>query len=354
MSYSTGSGNAAAFVAALVAHAVAAGWTEVNGIATGFPLSKNGLFVSGQTTSGTVTDLSLNITTPNRPWSAFEFGIGQNASQAAANRTVRAYDLAFGVDEWHIFSDADGNYVNWCFRYGTDKYSEVFSHGGFGFIDKEGMTHGGIGYAASGDIPSYTTLSSSFARFYARCANGYPFNGSKQNYIDASSAGNARNCTTQYTIFAPGVCPTATTFPQPGETFTLGAKMTQGLGLGVNVESYIDKVIINDVTYGAHLSWIGSGSPNNPFLGTAALSPGPLILLPGTGNDDDFNGIYAGVFPNIRNCNIENIANGGEISYMGDTWKLFPVLRKTNRGRLGNPDKEHTTGPFGIAHKKIV
>lgn len=356
MAYSTGSGTGADFLDAIISHAVADGWVEDGGVGTGFPIRKNGLFINMGTFTVSVTDLTALASTA-RTVTLGSMGIGLNAADALTNRNnttnrIRLFEFSYGVNEWHIFSDPGGNYVHWSFRFANLFYPEVWSHGGFGFIDKEGMSHGGIGYGTSSDIPTYITSTSGNVRDYSSAQFGWPW-GNRQFRLEWTSSLNiARRASTQYLIFAPQVTIPSTTYPQPGIVYFQGDRLALGMNPGVLVSPYTSLTSGLSGNSGAGMCWIGQGARNNPFLGSLTLAPAPFVILPSNADDSSLVGMYAGSYPGVRACNIENISSGGEVSFMGDTWKIFPLFRRTDPTRLTNTDREFTSGTFGIAHRK--
>lgn len=57
--------------------------------------------------------------------------------------------------------------------------------------------------------------------------------------------------------------------------------------------------------------------------------------------------------PHIRLCRNDNYDDGGEFLIGGDTWKIYPAVRKNSAARNGNYDGTHT-GTIAIAVRKVV
>lgn len=57
--------------------------------------------------------------------------------------------------------------------------------------------------------------------------------------------------------------------------------------------------------------------------------------------------------PHIRLCRNDNYDDGGEFLIGGDTWKIYPAVRKNSAARNGNGDGTHS-GTIAIAVRKVV
>jgi len=90
--------------------------------------------------------------------------------------------------------------------------------------------------------------------------------------------------------------------------------------------------------------------PYNVVTGQVALGPIPFIMLNGTSATS--RNMWLGTYPNVRFCGMDAVTPGDEIIFGGETWKLFPMLRKTEWTEL-NIRFRITSGMAGYAYKKV-
>ena len=155
MSYTTGSGSYTALMAAVLAFAVAEGWTEAGGIGTGWPISKGN--VRGvDWSSFTVADqdyLSGVGVAKTTRWIRIAVGTSPaDATTNAGSTTTSASvpNMEYTIDTWHIFNDSTiGDHINVVIEFSNGVDAKVYGHFSFGELNKHGMTYGGLAYAAT-------------------------------------------------------------------------------------------------------------------------------------------------------------------------------------------------------------
>ena len=90
MAYSTGAGDYTALMSAVLVHAIGDGWTEVNGVGTGWPISKGQIRgVDWSTYTAVEVDLTNggDGVTKTQRW--IRLGIGTSGADATANAALK-------------------------------------------------------------------------------------------------------------------------------------------------------------------------------------------------------------------------------------------------------------------------
>lgn len=364
MAYITGTGTSAQFYQAIIDQAVAEGWTEAGGIGTGFPITNGSVFVNMAEYGITLTDRTNNgalVRGVNRG----SIGIGLTSSESQANSNtagVRIFldEFTYDINEWYIFTDSAGNHLHFAFKYSNLFYPEVWCHGGFGYINKEGMTHGDIFYASATCVPPFRTSDPNVSDElgYRNGSRGWPY-GSRFSENDNAVIAIADHdeSKTQYILFPPSPFNAGGGFPNTGEVYNNGAFTCFGLGTGVQDRSIQPDLISADLEMTGFTSCV-TVPLNNPFSGSVSLMPAMFILNNSNLSPSELATkqsllVYLGSYPDIRACTLDGLSTGAEVSFMTDTWKVFPFIRRTTRD-LMNIVGTTSSGQQGIAYRKIV
>ena len=368
MAYTTGSGTWANLLSAIVTHAVADGWTESNGIGTGFPIEKNArTYVDfGLATINNDGDWTTGVNAGISPRQVASVCIGTSAANATSNASADSTSMAAYNDGWDdmvraqkgsvianvdraltnywIMSDsASGvDYIHVVFQFSNGVHPDCYQMFSFGELDKGGLTHGGI---------SYTT--SRYARGYAAAIgsgiNNHDWGTITQGFFPFAGDGGKTDwgdTSTRYLIHTPTPVNSVNGYPAAGVVHgpsLMWDSSRSGTGTGTG---YLDSGN-NDW----RVTWQSHRALQMPYSGAVSLQAYYMILLNGLTNSNFAT--FVGEFPGVRACNMTNYNPGDEISYGGETWKLFPWLRNTPDSELGG-SYAITSGRFGCAFKKVV
>ncbi len=351
MAYSTGSGTYDQMMDAVATHAVTDGWVEDGGLGTGFPISKG---VNRGVDYVTVTQSEQNVTAgyagPSPFTSRFmRIGLGVNpaaatADAAGANCTVP--NMNYIISAWHIFSDPTlCDYVHVVFQFSNTVDSDLFQHFSFGEIDKQGMTHGGVAYASARFARGYAinNVSGNASLDWNSLNRGsWHFAGRVGELDDGSSE-------LRWMMNSPAPVSTGAGFIAADSLQTAGANCWDCIRLGADVDN--GPVYSGNTGAGYKLATAALGATPMPFSGAVSLMPLPFVVTNGGGSGN--HGVWCGQFPNVRYCSMEGHNPGDEITYAGETWKLFPWTKKTDNNLL-NDSYTVSSGSAGFAYKKVV
>lgn len=341
MTYSTGSGTYTDLMAAVLAHAIADGWTTSGG---NWPISKGNVRgVDWQTTTRSVTDYTSGsgvALTERIIRLAIGTSLADATSKAASLTTsVLIACMNFAITDWHIFSDPGAgkpDYIHVVTRYSNGINSEVFNHFSFGELDKGGMTYGSLSYVASHSRRGYIALIPTGS---TQRANSYDYNCANlpnwSMHFGGSSKGN-RGGINKQTSSEPNIRilinPTSSPVPVTGgwlQPNILGdaselldaLTITQSSGL-------IDLADVLTEGNGLGLSCQPGSLLTQPYTGGVSFQSIPAILMSGSTLNTS-PAMFLGVFPGVRLCTMQSYNPRDEITYASDTWKLMPLLRKT-------------------------
>lgn len=359
MAYSTGSGDYLALMAAVLAHAVADGWVEADGVGTGWPISKGAVRgVDWETFTIADTDYTSGAGVPKTTrW--IRMVVGSSPANATANAALGsgngAYwpNMEYTIDTWHIYSDPSiGDHINVVYQFSNGIDAQVFGHFSFGEVNKFGMTHSGVAYVTAHPVRGFS-----------------PDSLNSSNQMNDASAGIYSRI---YRAFTGHLGFSFTNF----FTFNNLCYMTQPTGhpfpaLPIwplpdvlhDQSRVMDTIKISSsaaspASVDIHRQNIGISSQvsfatSHPYSGGVSLMPLPLHIANTTENSSTLRFINVGSFPNVRICSLENLTPGDEITYGGDTWQVFPFLCRKPRSTLGQ-QYTVTSGLHGLAYKKVV
>lgn len=342
MTYTTGAAaSPAALISALLSFAQTDLWTDVSG---DWPISKGKCHVmvdsvvrasqSDYTTGVNVPDsktqlvgtlgTSLPGTKPS-PWYGMPGSIVTSDTDADI---PYAWDIENALISHHFFSDAGEDYIHVVMQTAADKWA----HFSFGNIDKKGLTHDGVAYLTSCLNPTWPNSSSTSAIFNDPDNYWWPFNGAYGRVATGSArmqyfAGNA-----VISPYVTGIIGTATNVAEVGLN-----SITSGITAWLVKTSHARFLLHN-------LVQVPTG-----YNGTVVLSAIPCFLADTT----NAKITYVGDFPGVRVCRMDGLTPGQEITFGGDTWKIFPLTRQTNPSEVSQ-QYVVSTGPLGLAYKKVV
>ena len=361
MAYSTGSGDYNALMAAVLAHAVADGWVEDGGPGTGWPISKGNVRgVDWATFTESVTNYVTGAGVPHTiRW--IKIAVGSSPSDAttlAGTTEFPAYfpNMEFNIDTWHIFSDPSiGDHVNVVYQFSNGVDAKVFGHFSFGELDKHGMSYGGLAYASAHPvrgIPTDLNGDENISRDWQ--GGNYP------SYARHFTGRLQWNFTNKFVNnnFCYMTEPTNSPFPAlpiwPRDDLLYDA--TRLLDTCSHHDfshepNDLDVNYINDLN--GQLSAQVFATTSQPYSGGVSLMPLPILIANDTSETSTLRFMNLGSAPNVRVCSLANLLDGEEITYAGDTWKVFPWLARKPISTLGQRTTV-TSGFCGFAYKKVL
>lgn len=357
MAYSTGSGSYTALMAAVLAFAIADGWTTTGG---NWPISK-----------GNVRGVDWNTFTASEPDFTGNFGtsvtvrylriaIGTSPSDATANALVTAQSAVmanahYNFTNWWIFSDSGvgkPNYITVVVQFSNGLNVDCFAHFSFGELDKHGMTHTATAYVTASSNRAYAVVNTS----QATGNSSRDWNSGGLGNIYRPYCGNAYwEYTTYYhqnnmiLIVDPTVNPMPLSGAFPAANSRIGTDLVKDI-----LSDHYTALSTSGIAKGGYgyslSSWAYHASPQ-PFTGAVSLYPSPVIVLNNTGTSSQ--GVVLGSFPNMRWCSTVGYNPGDEISYSSEDWMIFPMLRSTPFSEMQIANVV-SSGRVGIAHKKVA
>lgn len=362
MAYSTGSGDYNALMAAVLAHAVADGWTEAGGVGTGWPISKGNVRgVDWATFTEAATNYVTGAGVPHTTrW--IRICVGSSPADATANAALGsnngAYfpNMEYTIDAWHIFSDPSiGDHINVVYQFSNGVDAKVFGHFSFGELDKHGMSYGSLAYASAHPCRGFPANQNSDQNFsYDWQAGYYP---SVYRHFTGRLGYSYTNRLT-FNNFCYMTAPTDSPFPALPIWPSNDVLYDQGRlmdTIGHHSSSYepqnIDPVYIGDLNSKFAAQCVAFTS--QPYSGGVSMMPLPILIANTTSNSSTLRFINLGSAPNVRYCGLQNLLDGDEITYAGDTWQVFPLLCRKATSTLGQQNTV-TSGLAGFAYKKVV
>ena len=360
MAYSTGSGDYVALFAAILAHALGDGWTEAGGLGTGYPITSPGGASHFDYTTYTLSENNGTIGAGGGTLTAryARLGIGSSASNAttdAGTTNTVVPNMHWTFSEWHIFSEpAVSDHIHVVVGFSNGPNADCYQNFSFGELDKQGLTYQGISYATAPRTRAYATTSAS-GNSSSRDWNYGPY--LEHGWCGFVGQGTGVRTTRANISFMTQ----STTAPHPIAAGGWPAWDTV-IGDGDNLWALSDGwwTVDSTTTYFTWSNTPGYFAPINGDVQKATaptetaqitLMPKFFLMINSTGTAGALR--YMGAFPNVRRCSIKDANPGDEITFSGDTWKLFPILRKTD------PSQIHvawlvSSGYAGIAFKKVI
>lgn len=368
MAYTTGSGTWATMMASVLSHALADGWTESGGLATGWPIEINGktYIDQGVQTMTIDDDWTTGVNTGRVPRDVGIITLGTSAADATAKIGVnQAYMTGRVADETTIVgmnasavAGADKTFSNyWIFSdpaSGTDYIHVVYqmSNGinddcyqwfSFGEIDQGDFTHGGISYTSSryGRPYAETTASGTTATDWNSVTAGcYPCAGGV-GYLDWGFS------STYFILHATSPVNATNGYPAAGVVHRAYLNAwdcsRSGISGGIGAMNWN-----NNNSWRPF--WANTRTNQIPFSGGISMSPIALILPNGTGTGNSIT--WVGEFPGYRQARMINFNPADVVEYSTDDWMIFPWLRQTDEALLADA-YEITSGQHAHVIKKV-
>lgn len=354
MAYSTGSGDYIALMAAVLVHALADGWVETGGLATGWPISK-GLVrgVDFTTYTASEDDLTEGGDGLTKTQRYIRLGLGTTGANATANAVSGAPEvanMAYTFIAWHIFSEtAVNDHIHVVANFSNNATVDCWTHFSFGEVDAGGLTYGSVAYATGTARRAYAATTAGGATV-TDDSSGLDWNTlNRAPWPFCGEYGASDNGAGNLAIMIHG-----TTAPSPNAVGGYPAWDTQ-INAGANV--WAKTLRQNDIatftlTPDRDGPLCNSAMVDAPVaaVGQISLLPMPVVLLNGELNSSRSR--YLGVFPNVRVCNVEGVLAGQEFTFGSDVWKVFPMTRSTADSDL-NVRYKVTSGRIGFAYKKV-
>lgn len=354
MTYSVGSGTYVDMMAAVLSHAVTDGWTTTAG---NWPISK-GRVRGVDWDSYTVNDNNYNSGSPiahTTRW--IRIAIGSSHANATANlgsNAAHCPNMEYTIDQWFIFSDpsSGADFIHCVFRFSNDVDAKCYGHFSFGEVNRHGMSHGGVAYASAHPCRAFAAGYSDNPIYPLDCNAGLharvrrTFTG-RLGYN--GSIYNTENNICYMSDAANSPFPSLSVWPDD-DVLHNDARVLDTMALhhyDYNVEtSYLNNT-------NAKFSTAPFDFTAQPYSGGISLGPLPLFIANTTSNSSSLKMIQVGSFPNVRTCSLISFLPEDEITYGGDTWKVFPLIVKKPKNTLGNSTVV-SSGEYGLAYKKVA
>lgn len=353
MAYSTGSGIYTDLMAAILAHALADGWTEVGGLGTGWPIETPGTGLFFDWTSVTVVENDLTAGGDGSPKTQRILYInmsrvsGADATAKGTSPPSVNYGANYSITQWHIFSEpAVSDHIMVVYEISNGVDAQVFQHFGFGELDPAGLTHGGIGFHGGGIGRPYALTNGSgtgAGDWNSVNRNFWPYAGAWGEEDDAGSRLTINIDGTSHPIPSPG--------PGVGGWPNVDVDISGGTQVWRMSRPGVDLIGPNMGSNNISLNWLAVHTQPKPFLGDVSMMPCPIFLINGTAATSTM--CYVGDIPNHRMCSMEGFNPADEVSFAGDTWMLFPLLCQKPNSTL-NTAFVVTSGQVGLAYKKVT
>lgn len=364
MAYSTGSGDYLALMAAVLAHAVGDGWATSGG---NWPISKGNVRgVDWSTTTVSEADHTA-LGGGNRTNRIIRIGVGTSLANATANAALdtsasaRLPNMDRTFTNWWIFSDpgvGKPDYIHVVFQFSNGPNPDCFGHFSFGEVDRHGMTHGGIAYAATSPMRAYanSVVNTNDNSTASKDWNGGPYRRllryfTGRRVMSFSTAYYLNNLS--MILSAPTPIPVSVSgFPVVDTVFDSTELLDTYSPTSGSISSLsraTRTAVSGDFDF-AISTWFGLCLPQ-PYSGAIALGPLPVVLINGTTNAAQ--AIHVGSFPNVRYCSMEGYNPADEVVMGADTWMIFPMLRKTDFSSWGLLGVV-TSAMSGFAFKKVI
>jgi hypothetical protein len=360
MAYSTGSGTHTQMMDAVLSHALADGWSEIDGVGTGFPISKGNIraidFDFNEVNRTDYTGIN-NIAKVER---RLRFGIGTTGAAATAdlaNDNCLTPNMEYVITQWHIFSDPLlCDYIHVAFAFSTGSYAQVWGHFGFGELDSQGHS-GHVAYVTGQYATGYARGTVDWNDFWS--PSGTPdgadwLHPAEAKVMFGGRVGNRRvaNSVSNFKYILDGSdlpvdvgsgWPAADTVYAEGLTMLMNNHPTQDTNRPANRDTgFQSSTSINH--------WAALCQPQ-PFSGSVTLAAMPMLITNGTSSA--LKMVQSGIAPNVRLCSMEGYNAGNEVNFGGDTWVLFPFLRQTPDSEIGVA-RTVASGSIGYAYKKVL
>lgn len=354
MAYSTGSGDYLDLMDAVLTHAVADGWIEDGGVGTGWPISKGNVRgIDWVSTTEDVTDYTFgNARALTKR--IIRINLDTTPALATSNASLSESIIEnchWPISEWHIFSEpAVSDHINVAFRVSSGDYSDIWTHFSFGELDRRGLVNGHVAYTAAQRAMGFSEANISWLNFYPPNDRSW-MNLHEHRWMFQGAVGNRENEASGFQfLLDPTDLPVAigAGWPAGDTVYRQGASVWDFNGIKANTRD-IDQGngVQNSQSFNGQFLRFGA----QPFSGNLSMAAMPIYAINGTGSENLLT--WIGQAPNIRMASVKDYNAGDEVTYGGDTWVVFPVLRKTNMAELGITNTV-ASGPAAYAYKKVI
>jgi hypothetical protein len=363
MAFSTGSGDYLALMAAVLAHAIADGWTTTGG---NWPISKGNVRgVNWSTRTISATDY-LSGNAVNFTERLIDLSIGSSGANATSNASAQATsvqirNLQVPIQEWFIFSDPDaGDYIHVVMRQTNGYTNDCWAHFSFGELDKGGMGYTSIAYAASSCRRPYVALpagsnTNTNQSYDWNCGingNWSSYMSGRLGFQDAYDRQTSSGLNSLVFMIHPTVSPVVGGggWIQPDQIGTQ-QNLYDSTSPSASPQNSIATILTNSSSMSFSFNTVIGHCQAQPYSGAISLSGIPFILL--NGSSPTAQGMFLGMFPGIRICSLDTYNPKDEVTLASDTWFLAPILRKTTNAECLQSTVV-ASGNLGYAYKKVV
>lgn len=232
---------------------------------------------------------------------------GSLATTATDADTMRQNDLGFPMSEVHLFGTID--YIWILMKVAGDRYT----HFGFGTFDKKGMTHPDCAFMGMQFWYWWDMTWAVGGRQRKNTMNFHSVDPGNDMFFD--------NAGQNLHVYVPDAVVDPSTGVIDDAVYANASNMIKLFQFSV---TDITTITGSEGTILSHWDW----AMNKPVTGGVPLLSIPFFL---GDNTSDSNLIFLGDFPGVRLCRINNLAIGEEITYGSETWKVFPIKRKTGQ-----------------------
>jgi len=359
--YSTGAGNVSDLLAAILAHAVADGWTTTGGT---WPISKGKVKgVHLDTTTRSVTNFATGVGIAFTE-TLIRIGIGNTPAEASARRStnpVLVPNMNWPIVDWHIYSNSGAgkpNYIHVSTRFSNGTDSDCFNHFSFGQLDQNGLSYSSVVYAASSYRRAYpaslgATGSTGSLDWNSGVSTRWPHFAAGQ--FGAYSASHTHADRLQYIVEGGASAPYNPASGWPALDTVQNPDLVMCMH-GPSLSNYNTPPVITQLRDNGGDSYrpfgVGSLAQNQPFSGGVTLQPIPFVIMNGTGSSALI--MYLGTIPDLFTGAMHSYLPKEEINYAGDTWMLMPLLRKTDLSQQITSQLAVTSGALALAYKKVA
>jgi len=339
---------------AVLAHALADGWNETGGAGTGWPISKGNIrAIDWDTYTENVSDWTFNnqrsITKRNIRLN-LDTTPALSTSELVNSQTIFS-NLQWPISEWHIFSEpALCDHVNVAFKVSTGDYAEIWTHFSFGELDRRGLPDSHVAYTAAQLALGFSEKNLNWNSFNPDGDASW-MNLFHHRWMFGGAIGN-RNVEASGFQFLMNTAdmpvPVGAGWPTGDTVFRQGEKVWNYNNLSNQTRDFSDSSGFQDnEAFNAQFLRFDA----QPFSGNLSMAAMPIYAANGGGSENLL--VWVGQAPNIRFASVKDYNAGDEVVYGGDTWVVFPVLRKSEMNELGVTNTV-ASGPAAYAYKKVI
>lgn len=353
MTVTTGSGDYAALMGAILTHAVTDSWTTTGG---DWPISKGNVRgVDWTTFTQSEADFTL-FGGASKTARYVRIGIGTTPGGATTNAALDSAchvpNCEYSFTSWTIYSDPSlCDYIHVVAQFSNGVNGDCYMHFGFGELDKKGMGHTAVTYATCHAKRGYSAATQDGS-------GAGDWNGGLYGSAPHGFTGSLRYIFSDQTNVNPS-------------SFIIDGTVTPVFVGWPLVDTVLDpKDVMDTLSYGSGgtdtITTEGNRDTSNaswgpathaafmdpqPYSGAVTLGPLGFWLHQNRG----ISGLimYLGDFPNIRSCSMRTFNPGDLVTYSSDNWNLWPMLRVSDEADL--QVLHHVgSGSAGFAHKRVI